>query len=180
MPKITPVFTDKEIPSYLKDTPFYELFSYHNLRKKNEVKYEKAKMLICMCMDNRKRLHIPENFAYVLRTGGGNVNKLTFKVSFAISRGVQHIALIAHNNCGMVNLLSKRNDFIDGLVKYGGIPKETAAVYFDQHASDFEIGDEVTFTVAEAKKIHNIYPKTMVVPLLYRLEDNKLYIIESE
>ena len=34
-----------------------------------------------MCMDNRKQLRLPDNFAYILRTGGGNIRYSEFKIS---------------------------------------------------------------------------------------------------
>ncbi len=62
-------------------------------------------------MDNRKQLNIPNNFAYILRTGGGNLRYSEFKISYAIAvGGVKALALIGHNRCGMVNLMNKRKD----------------------------------------------------------------------
>ncbi len=34
--------------------------------------YVRARLLIGMCMDNRKVLRTPDNFAYVIRGGGAN------------------------------------------------------------------------------------------------------------
>ena len=77
-------------------------------------------------MDNRKSLRIPDNFAYIIRTGGANLRYSEFKVSYAIAVGnVEHIALIGHNNCGMVNLVSKKEQFINGLVDKAGWEKRT-------------------------------------------------------
>ena len=74
-----------------------------------------------------------------------------FKVSYAISiGGVEAIALIAHNNCGMVNLYSKRNEFIDGLVENAGWDRELAEEHFMHFAPMFEISNEIAFVLAEA------------------------------
>jgi len=43
--------------------------------------YVSAQLLVGMCMDNRKQLKIPENFAYIIRTGGANLRYSEFKVS---------------------------------------------------------------------------------------------------
>ena len=40
-----------------------------------------------MCMDNRKHLHIPDNFAFIIRSGGANLRYSEFKVSYAIAVG---------------------------------------------------------------------------------------------
>jgi len=90
-------------PEY-RHTPIGLLLEYHNLNRPFDT-YAQAQLLIGMCMDNRKHLHIPDNFSYIIRSGGANLRYSEFKVSYAIAVGeVQHIALIGHNNCGMVNL----------------------------------------------------------------------------
>ena len=52
-------------PEYL-DTPIGNLLEYNNLDKPLEP-YTQAKLLIGMCMDSRKHLHIPDNFAFIIR-----------------------------------------------------------------------------------------------------------------
>ena len=98
----------EDIPSEFRDTPIGLLFKYHNLGKSLEA-YEKPQILIGMCIDNRKRLIIPDNFAYVIRSGGANLRYSKFALSYSIAIGnVLHIALIGHNNCGMSSLASKK------------------------------------------------------------------------
>lgn len=131
-------------------------------------------------MDNRKRLNIPENFAFIIRAGGANLRHNEFKVSYAIGVGkIQHIALIGHNNCGMVNLASKKTELIEGLVQNAGWSSEAAEDHFHHFAPMFEIGNEVEFTLSEAKRLRLRYPKITVAPLIYRLEDNLLYLIDE-
>jgi len=169
----------KDIPEEIVTTPVGELLQYHNLKIpfKN---YKSAELLIAMCMDNRKQICIPENFAYIIRTGGGNLRHAEFKVSYVIAiGGVTHIALIAHNNCGMVNLVSKKEDFIAGLVKNAGWSKEKAEEHFINFAPMFEIENEIDFVVTEAKRLNAKYPKILVVPLFYNLDDNLLYYIKE-
>lgn len=97
-------------------------------------------------MDNRKHLHIPDNFAFIIRSGGANSSYSEFKVSYAIAVGqVSHVALIGHNNCGMVNLVSRQNEFINGLVETAGWEKEKAEEHFKHFAPMFEIGNETVF-----------------------------------
>ncbi len=132
-------------------------------------------------MDNRKHLRIPENFAYIIRTGGANLRYSEFKVSYAIAIGkIKYIALIGHNNCGMVNLISKREDFINGLVENAGWEREWAEQHFMHFAPMFEIGNEIDFLLSEAKRLRLRYPKITIVPLLYKIEDNKLYLIRED
>ena len=96
-----------DIPREYLNTPIGLLLEYHNLNLEFE-NYTDAQLLVGMCMDNRKHLHMPDNFAYIIRSGGANLRYSEFKVSFALSVGnVKHIALLAHNNCGIVNLALK-------------------------------------------------------------------------
>jgi carbonic anhydrase len=131
-------------------------------------------------MDNRKHLHMPDNFAFIIRSGGANLRYSEFKVSFAIAIGnVRHIALIGHNHCGMVNLVSRKNDFVNGLVEATGWSKEQAEEHFMNFAPMFEIGNEVDFILSEVKRLRTRYTKIQIAPMIYLVEDNKLYLIKE-
>jgi carbonic anhydrase len=177
MDRLTAVRSKKDIPEEYRDTPIGLLFEYHNFGRPIEV-YSNPQLLIGMCMDNRKHLHIPDNFAFIIRTGGANLRYSEFKVSYAISvGGVGHIALIGHNQCGMVNLVSRREQFIQGLIERAGWSKQAAEEHFSQFAPIFEIGNEIDFVLSEAKRLKSRYPKIEIAPLIYRIEDNLLYLI---
>lgn len=169
---------DDIFPQY-RNTPISLLLEYHNLDKPFE-EYTQAQLLVGMCMDHRKHLHIPENFAYIIRAGGANLRYSEFKVSYAIAVGdVRHIAIIGHNNCGMVNLVARKEQFITGLVEKAGWEREWAQEHFMHFAPMFEIGNEVDFVISEAKRLRLRYPKITVAPMLYKVEDNRLYLIRE-
>lgn len=131
-------------------------------------------------MDNRKSLRIPDNFAFIIRTGGANLRYSEFKVSYAISvGGVTAIALIGHTNCGMVNLTARKQQFIDGLVSQAGWDRELAEDHFNHFAPMFEIGNAIDFVLSESKRLRTRYPRILVAPLIYRVEDNLLYQLEE-
>ena len=169
---------DDIFPEY-KKTPIGDLFEYHNLGRSLE-SCENGQLLIGMCMDNRKHLRIPDNFAYVIRAGGANIRYSEFKVSYAIAIGeIQHLALIGHNKCGMVDLVSRKDQFINGLVERAGWERERAEEHFSQYAPMFEIGDEIDFVLSEAARLRANYPKITVAPLFYNVDDNRLYLIHE-
>ena len=142
---------DDILPEY-RSTPIGLLIEYQNLNRPFD-SYDRAQLLVGMCMDNRKHLHIPENFAYIIRSGGANLRYSEFKVSYAIGVGnVAHIALIGHNNCGMVNLISRKSEFIDGLVNSAGWERDRAEEHFFHYAPMFEIGSETDFILSETKR----------------------------
>lgn len=179
MNKLLPVQSEADILPEYKKTPIGLLLEYHNLNKPLD-SYDKAQLLIGMCMDNRKHLHIPDNFAFIIRAGGANLRYSEFKVSYAIAVGqVSHIALMGHNNCGMVNLVSRRNEFINGLVETAGWERERAEEHFMNYAPMFEISNETEFILSETKRLRLRYPKIKIAPLMYLVEDNKLYFIDE-
>ena len=175
--KILPVTKKKDIPKEYRNNPIGLLLEYQNLERPFD-SHAEARLLIGMCMDNRKHLHMPDNFAFIIRSGGANLRASEFKVSYAIGVGkVRHIALIGHNHCGMVNLISRKKEFIQGLVQRAGWTKEAAEEHFMNLALMHEIDNEIDFIVSEASRLSKRYPKIKVAPLYYRVEDNRLYCI---
>ena len=176
---LIPIEKEGDIFPEYRNTPIGRLLEYHDLGRPFDC-YGKAELLIGMCMDNRKSLRIPDNFAYIIRSGGGNLRYSEFKVSYAIAIGqLRHIALIGHNNCGMVNLFSRKDAFIKGLVETAGWDRERAEDHFMHFAPMFEIGNEIDFLLGEAKRLRLRYPKIQIAPMLYKVEDNKLYLIKE-
>ena len=166
------------LPAY-RSTPIGHLLAYHNLSYPFE-SYTRAELLVGMCMDHRKHLHIPDNFAYIIRTGGANLRYSEFKVSYAIAiGGVSAIALIGHTHCGMVNLAARKTQFIDNLASNAGWTQAQAEEHFTTFAPFFEIGNEIDFVLSEAKRLRQKYPKILIAPLLYRVEDNLLYLLNE-
>ena len=179
MNRLIPITNREAISPEYRDTPIGDLLEYHNLNREYEV-YSQAQLLIGMCMDNRKHLHIPDNFAFIIRAGGANLRYSEFKVSYAIAvGGVRSIALIGHNQCGMVNLMARKDIFINGLVDNAGWDREWAEQHFTQFAPMFEIGNEIDFVLSEAQRLRLRYPKIQVAPLLYKVEDNLLYQVKE-
>jgi len=180
MNRLFPIESRESIPQPYRNTPIGLLLEYHNLDKSFDV-YSNAQVLIGMCMDNRKHLHIPDNFAYIIRSGGANLRYSEFKVSYAIAvGGVKAIALIGHTQCGMVNLIARKEQFIRGLVENAGWQAEQAEEHFYHYAPMFEIGNEVDFVLSEVKRLRARYPNILVAPLMYKIEDGKIYAIAEK
>lgn len=180
MNRLISIANQGDIPAEYQNTPIGLLLEYHNLDREFE-NYSNAQLLIGMCMDNCKHLHMPDNFAFIIRSGGANLRYSEFKVSFAISvGGVKHIALIGHSNCGMVNLVSKKNQFIEKLSENGGWTIEQAEEHFNNYAPMFEINNEIDFTLSETLRLRARYPKVQIAPIHYKVEDNLLYLIRED
>lgn len=112
---------------------------------------------------------------------GANPRYVEFQVSYAIAvGGVGTLAMIGHNNCATVNLVSRKDRFIQGLFESGGWDRSLAQEHFECFAPMFEIGNEVDFLVSEVKRLRLRYPKVDVVPLMYNVEDHLLYLVDEE
>lgn len=179
MDRLIPVDSVEDILPRYRDTPVGRLIEYHNLDRPFET-YTQAELLIGMCMDNRKFIRMPDYFAFKIRAGGANLRYSEFKVSFAIGvGGVRTIALIGHTNCGMVNVISRKEVFVKNLAANAGWTEQQAEEHFMAFAPMFEIGNEIDFVVSEAKRLRLRYPKIAVAPLIYRVEDNRLYQVRE-
>lgn len=178
MHRLRAVSKVQDIPDCYLETPIGKLLEYHNLGKSHEECSVNAKLLVGMCMDSRKQLRIPENFAFILRAGGGNLRSSEFKVSYAIAvGGVRFIALIGHTQCGMVGLDGKKDLFIGGLMEGAGWSAERAEKHFQEFAPFFEIGHEIDFVASEAERLRRHYPKILIAPMIYKVEDGMLYLV---
>ena len=173
------VASEFDIPERWRATPIGALLRYHDLGAPLPPRADKPELLIGMCMDSRKHLRIPDNYAFILRTGGANMRLSEFRVSYAIAvGGVRAIALIGHTNCGMSGLIDRRAPFVDGLVD-AGWDRAAAEKHFDEHAPKHEIGPEGEFVRAETKRLRALYPKVEVAPMIYRVEDNRIALLRE-
>lgn len=179
MEKLIAVRTSEDVPKIYQNTPIQLLTEYQNAIRPYD-SYANAQILVGMCMDNRKALNVPENFAYILRAGGANMRQSGFKISYAVAvGGVRHIVIAGHNLCGMVNLAQRKKQFIDGLVEGAGWDREKAENHFLNLVPMFEIVNEIDFVLSEVRRLRFEYPKIMIAPMLYRVEDNKLSFIRE-
>ncbi|MFW6079143.1 MAG: carbonic anhydrase [Gemmatimonadota bacterium] len=180
MDRLIAVDVPGDVPSEYRDSAIGRLLAYHNLGERGE-RYERPELLVGMCMDYRKRLRIPENFAFVIRTGGGNLRHSDFKVSFAIAvGGVRAIAVIGHSDCGMARVAGARESFVRGLVDAAGWDEERADDHFRRSVSTFAIDDPVDFTLSETRRLRRAYRGDVVIaPLHYHVEDHRLYLIRE-
>ena len=180
MPQLIPITSKDDIPKKHQNTPIGEFLEYQNLGKSLNENYDLAQILVGMCMDNRKQLRIPENFAYILRTGGANLKNSEFKISYAIAvGGIKYIALIGHDNCGMCGISSQKEEFIKGLVDRAGWNEKKAEEHFEQNIPIFEIYNEIEFTLTQVQDLRKQYPGIIIEPMMYQISENMLYLIEE-
>jgi len=161
------------LPQY-HGTPVADLLAYHNLGAPFR-RHAEAELLIGMCMDHRMQLRIPSGFAFILRCAGANLGMLKFDVSFAVAvGGVRSIGLIGHDGCRMVDVASKREAFVAGLIDSAGWNREQAEEHFDRCSARYGFGDVADFVWLEAQRLREVYTGITVAPLVYSLCDRSV------
>lgn len=179
MTAIIPVNYRSDILPEYQGTPTGLLLEYHNLERALG-SGPGRQLLIGMCMDSRKALRIPHDFAYVLRTAGANMRDNEFRISFAIAvGGIRTIVLIAHTDCGMARVARMHDEFVRGMVEHAGWDEARAEKHFAESVPKFSIDNEVDFVMREAERLRGLYPRITVAPLLYRVEDDLLYQLKG-
>lgn len=168
----------KDIPKKYLNTPIEKLLSYHNFKSPLE-SYNEAIIGIIKCIDNRERLNIPINFAYIVRSAGAKIHNGEFNLSVPIAlNNIKYFAIIGHTDCRMVNLFSKKTKVIKGLAKNTGWSTEEAKRHFLTNAPIFQTENERISVYKEQERLKIIFPKVTFVPMIYKVEDSKLYLVE--
>jgi SulP family sulfate permease len=177
--RLVRVAKPEEIPQFLLGTPIETLLKAQNMGQIDANQSEDPDLVIGMCIDYRKSLALPQNCSYVIRRTGANMAGSEFSVALALSGGIEYMALIAHNHCVMSNPHVKRGAFVGSLTDKHGWSEDQAMAFFDQHASSREINDAIDFSVKEARRLSSLFRGLKVVPMLFMLEDNLIYLVKD-
>lgn len=165
------------IPLEFRNTPIEKLIQYHNFGIPFE-QYDKPQLLIGTCMDFRINLRIPDKFAFIIRNGGASLKHNDFQIAFALSvGGCQSIAVIGHTDCGMVNLPSKQDLFVEGMANRLNYEPSNADLFFRTKSPENEIYNEMEFTKKQAEQLKEKYPNIPIIAMIYEVKDNLLYHI---
>lgn len=132
--RLAKVSKPEDIPVFLRGTPIETLLKCQNMGEVDANQSEVQDLAIGMCIDYRKSLSLPQNCAYVIRRTGANMAGSEFSLAFALSTGVEYMALIAHNHCVMSDPHVKRGAFVSVLTRKHGWRNDQALAFFDEHA----------------------------------------------
>ncbi|WP_333659950.1 carbonic anhydrase [Meiothermus cerbereus] len=133
--------------------------------------FERPALAVVTCMDFRIHLHMPENFAFVLRTGGANPEPVEPYLAFAVARmGIEAIALIGHTDCAMQHP--------DPYVLNHLPTDESHIRQYRAQIAALAIGEVEPFTRRQARQLAARLGLP-VVPILYRVEDHRLVVLDA-
>jgi SulP family sulfate permease len=176
--RLYPIKSQEDIPTCLLNTPVEELIKCQNFALV-DTQTDTPNLLIGMCIDYRKQLNLPRNCAYIIRSAGANMRDYEFSIALALSSGIKHMALITHNQCLMSIPEARREVFINNLAQNHGWTEEQAATFFDKNATSRAIDDAIDFALKEAIRLRILYRGLTIVPMVYLVENDKLYLIRE-
>lgn len=168
-----------EIPASIKDTPIEELLLCQNFFEASTDRLEQVDLIVGMCIDYRKQIHLPKNCAYVIRNPGANMRSMEFSIALALSAGITHMALIVHNKCIMSAPYQKKGDFVKTLHEIHRWTGDSAERFFDDNVGLLEIEEPVNFALEESQRLCALFPRLIVVPLLYNVDNDRLYLLRE-
>jgi carbonic anhydrase len=137
--------------------------------------HSEPQLLVCSCIEFRFALKVPAMYAYVIRSAGARLIGAEFAVGYVLSRGVKHILLIAHNDCGMAKIPHHRQAIIKAFVEQGW-SNRSAQSFVDSKAKQFAIDDELEGLRQEYYRLKHLFKAVRVAPLFLDLTDGRVHI----
>jgi len=169
---LVPVRNETDILPAYRGTPVADLLRFQNpgvAKAPAAGAYARPAILIATCLEQGAALRIPEGFAISLHTAAASLKRDPFKVSWAIGVArVSAIALVAHDDCRLVELRNHREQFVVQMIEAAGWERPAAEQHFDHWSDLFAVDDPANFVAAEAARLQSRYPKILVAPLLYQ------------
>ena len=162
------------IPARWQGTPIEKFILAHNKGQQFET-VGIPELMIVTCIDYRINLRLPEHFAFVLRRAAASLSGLEFNLSYALSKGVEHLAILAHSDCAMTRVSDHRAPILNELIRHGW-QEPHAESFVDEQAEHYAIAGELDALRSESKRISCMFNKLEVAPLFLDLEENRIVV----
>jgi carbonic anhydrase len=172
--RLTKIETVADIPERWRDTPIAALIGAHNFDTAIEPTGN-PELLIATCIEFRFVPLVPSMYAYIVRRASGRLIGSEFSLLYTLSRGVRHVVLIGHDDCGMTKVSQHKQAMIETLIDQGW-DKDRAEEYVAMHAGRYAIQDEVDSLETEYFRLTRLFKKIELAPLFVSLSSQKLYI----
>lgn len=172
--RVVAIKSPEDIPEHWKATPVDSLIRAENF-KQPITPGEAPQLLIAGCIEFRYALPIPSMYAYVIRRASGRLIGSEFSVAYVLSRGVKHIVLLGHNDCGMTKTRQAAAGMINALVEQGW-QRERAEEYVSYQVGRYSIEDEIDALEREYYRLKRLFRQVAIAPLFVNLADTKLFI----
>lgn len=174
MGRLLELTSREHIPPDWRDTPVESLIMAQNFGWPIQGAGN-PELLISTCMEFRYALPIPRMYAYVIRRASGRLIGSEFSIGYALTMGIQHIAMIGHNDCGMTKVCEASSRIVDAFVNQGW-SREIAQEYVNKNKVRYLMEDELDGLEQEFVRLVGLFPKLTIAPLFTCLYDNRLYL----
>jgi len=164
----------EDIPLELRDSPIEALIMRINFGWPVPQSH-KPQLLIATCIEFRFTLPIPRMHSYVIRRASGRLNGSEFTIGYCMSQGVNHVAMIGHNDCGMTRAFQSAGKLVDSYVNQGW-SRDAAKKFVDKNLARYHMTDELTGLQEEYERLRTVFKKLVIVPLFVSLYDSRLYL----
>lgn len=172
--RLVDIETIKQIPDYWRGTPVDKLIRAQNFREPIQTG-NKPELLICTCIEFRYGLPIPSMYSYVIRRASGRLIGSEFSMAYVLSRGVDYIVMIGHNDCGMTKVPEAAPGMVEALVKEGWY-RDRAEEFISYQTARHSMDDELSALEHEYVRLKRLFRRVHIAPLFVCLADQKLYI----
>lgn len=177
--RIKAIKSREDLPKKWHDSPIEELIGAHNWEKPIERKSATTpSLLLVSCIEFRFQPEIPSYFAYVIRSAGGRLSHMAgseFALSYILAKGVRHVAMVGHNDCGMTKVYQFKPQLVQALVDQGWEP-ERAQRFIDDNADKFAISDEIDSLEQEYLRLKESFNNIEIAPLFVSLSSKRLHL----
>lgn len=168
------IYSKDDIPKAWQDSPVESFILSQNCSFPI-VSSGDPELVIITCIDFRYALPIPRKFAYVLRKAGGRAVGSEFAIGYTLAKGVKHLVLIGHNDCGMAKIPESAPHVVSALVNQGW-SQGAAQKYVEKHGALNAMTSELYALEEEYRRLRRLFPKMEIAPLFVNLYDTKLYL----
>jgi len=172
--RLVDIETPKHVPEYWKGTPVENLLLAQNFNKKIDAA-GRPELLIATCIEFRYALPIPSMYAYVIRRASGRLIGSEFSLAYVLSRGVDYVVMIGHNDCGMTKVPEAASAMADALVREGW-HRDRAEEFIRYQSARYKMEDELSALEHEYIRLRRLFKRVRFAPLFVCLADQKLYI----
>lgn len=172
--RLQPMVDAESIPMRWQGTPIEDFIAVHNYG--GEIKPDdNPHLLIVTCIEYRFSPQIPPSFAYVARKAGGRLIGSELELVYTLAKGVRHIALVGHNDCGMTKVAESKPLLVDALVEQGW-DRTAAVLYVNANAPRYMIGDEIDTLEIEYLRLSQLFKNVEIAPLFVSIASSHLHL----
>jgi carbonic anhydrase len=172
--RLKPIKTASDIPKRWLNTPIEQLIKAHNFDVPIEPATE-PQLMVVTCIEFRFQPKVPHFFAYELRQASGRLMGSEFTLAYVLTKGVKHLALIGHNDCGMTKVKQAATALERALVGQGW-PAERAHEYVTISGPRYAIRDELDALEKEFHRLRRLFKNLEIAPLFAALANSNLYL----